>query len=223
MPKDQKENQGIEAYVLRKEDGVVRATMRSSHGSWFIGSLLEGDVFYHYPTEKVTRDHGYAWIYSPGGKGAFGGFGWALLTKIRRQKGDPKIPHLDHQTIQRLHHPISLRSRDFINAHAAQPFPPEGSGGPTGKVTIEKGHVPFYANQKGGVPKDLHPQKPFLTAEDKVKLRYIVSNTQKRLIVVDFIRRGFHGHDKPMKGDGIWGFILQQNDGSGGKNFTYEM
>lgn len=214
------DNKGVEAYVLRKEEGVIRTTMRSSHGSWFIGTLLAGDVFYHYPADNNTRQRGYAWIYSPEKNGALGGFGWSLLTKIRRQKGDPKIPAFDNSLIQRLRDPLSLRSRTFINKHADHPYPPEGSGGPTGKVTIEKGSIPFYANQKGGMPKDLHPQKPFLTADDKVKLRYIVRNTQKRLIVVDFIRQG---SDTPGAGFGIWGFLFQQNDGNGGKNFTYKM
>lgn len=77
--------------------------------------------------------------------------------------------------------------------------------------------MPFYANQKGGHPRDQHTQKSFLGWTDDVRARYIVRGN-KRLIAVDYYRYGFHGHADPKKGDWVWGFILQTGD-----NLSYEI
>lgn len=192
--------------VYRVRDSTT--TMRSAHGSWFIGTLSKGDHFYHYYSDP-TRDGKWIWGYTPHRYGCLHGLGWVSVDDLEML--DQKPPNLDDSIHRDLQAPKRLMGIEFTSRYADDShLPTDKSDQAEWKVTIKKGvTVPFYINQRDGhpVPSQLHPAKPQLTSADdgeKLKVRYLVKE-HPNLMVADFA------------GKGHWGFILKQGD-----NFTVD-
>jgi hypothetical protein len=207
--------------VYTLKHGVERTTMRSSYKSWFIGTLFHGEHFFRIHADH-THEHGYVWGYSHNGYGPYGGYGWVEASDLKDPL--PATRRLDESVMRKLNHPISKRGPHFYHKYARPPYPPHGSNQARGKVEIKRGvEIPFYGNyhfHKSGVAGRQHPQHPFLTHNDDVRFRYVV-RTNPHLIVVDYYRHHFHGHDEPKSGDGIWGVIMRHAH-NGVHNFNFD-
>ncbi|MBX7228464.1 MAG: hypothetical protein K1X48_02510 [Burkholderiaceae bacterium] len=191
-------------------------TIRSARKSWFLGTLSQGDYFYHYYSDPTREGH-WVWGYTPHHYGSLNGFGWISLDDLHHTKQAP--PHFDDKVLRQIRtrqRLIGTHFTDLYTHHAHRPT--EGSGDAEWKVTIKNGvSVPFYINQRNGHPVhgQFHRGKSYLRSADtplnahgkptgKLKVRYLLKQNPN-LMVANF------------DGDGYWGFILKQGD-----NFTVD-